>query len=81
VKILCRLGLHDWGYRAKNTGIYLHSYSNGSLPRSIDYYDKKRCWKCGKIEELNNCILRPMTREAARIMKIKGCPICNETNS
>ena len=47
----CVLGIHDWGYQAKNTGIYLHTFLNGTLPKPRNYYSyKKRCWRCYKIE-------------------------------
>lgn len=47
-KILCFWGFHDWGYRSKDTGIYLHSFYDGTLPMPLDYYDKKKCWSCEK---------------------------------
>lgn len=54
-KLLCKLGLHDWGYQAKNTGVYLHAFHNGTLPMPDDYYtEHRRCWRCKKIEHWKN---------------------------
>jgi len=49
MRILCRLRIHSWIYQAKNTGIYLHTWADGSLPMPKDYYTgKKKCDYCGK---------------------------------
>ena len=50
-KIMCKLGFHDWGYQSKDSGIYLHCFFNGTLPRYDDHYtNKRRCWSCSKID-------------------------------
>lgn len=50
-KILCKLGFHYWGYQSKATGVYLHTFYNGILPRGDQYYTEwRKCWECDKKE-------------------------------
>ena len=47
-RISCILGIHDWGYMSKKTGICLHTFHNKQLARPLSYYNRKRCWDCKK---------------------------------
>lgn len=54
-KLMCKLGFHWWGYQSKKTGIYLHTYYDGSKPMSDrNYTNRRKCWDCGKKETWNN---------------------------